>query len=223
MEQFQKEPSLKPLDLSLNAFQAILKSIPYFGSSLEQFIFGPLNELRMRRIEATLREVAEILRQKEISNYYVDSEEFVNLLESVAPSLSRSTNENRRQRFRDLLLNAAQISPEDPQWDEATLASKILENIDDPGLVILAAMGRIKTRNKVYRLETGRGTCQVVGDRKKEELPYDWPIVQECALRLRDMRLIETPPGSRFKGSERIELTPLGELLIRWTLGDEAK
>ena len=78
--------SLSVKDYSINAFQAILKGIPYIGASLEQFIFGPLNELRMKRIETTLSEIAEALKNKSV-NPDLSNEDFINLLESVAPDM----------------------------------------------------------------------------------------------------------------------------------------
>jgi hypothetical protein len=58
-------------------------------------------------VEESLKEVAEALG--DVKAKFMVNEEFVNLLENVLPDLSRATDEERRQRFRDLLTNAAEL------------------------------------------------------------------------------------------------------------------
>ncbi len=227
-EHAQLKPRLSPDDYATNAFQAMLKGIPVFGSSLEQFLFGPLQELRMRRIEATLHEIAVILHQKKIPPSAVETEEFANLLESVAPALSRSTNEDRRQRFRDLLLNAAQTPSGDPIWEEARFASKLLDPIDPPGLAVLAALRETDLGNRFdvvsvptpqvfkghFNFDNPPGTHHV--------LPYEWPLIDEWVSRLREMRLIDTRGGFGRGGHRQVCLTDVGKMLIRWTLREDS-
>ncbi len=220
----QLKPKLSPDDYATNAFQAMLKGIPILGSSLEQFLFGPLQELRMRRIEATLQEIAAILQQKNIPPSAVETEEFANLLESVAPALSRSTNEDRRQRFRDLLLNAAQTPSGDPSWEEVKLASTLLDAIDAPGLVILAALSKTNPQNRFDVVSVP--TPQVFEGRfdfdnppgTHHVLPYEWRLIDEWVSRLREMRLIDTRGGFGRGGHSQVCLTDVGKMLIRWTL-----
>ena len=68
------------------------------------------------------------------------NEQFTSLLESVAPELSRSLNEGKRQRFRDLLTNAAELPEESDEWEEAALASRLLKQMETPALAILAGI-----------------------------------------------------------------------------------
>ena len=96
-------------------FQAMLRAVPVIGSSLEHFLFGPASELRLRRLDRTLKEVAEELRARGASPR-VDTEEFARLLEGVLPRLSRATNEDVRMRLRDLLLNATALPAASPRW-----------------------------------------------------------------------------------------------------------
>jgi len=205
-----------------NSIQGILKGIPYIGASLEHFIFGPLNELRMRRIESTLKEVAEILNQK---NYiaYIDNEYFVNLFETVVPSLSRSINEDRRKHFRNLLLNAAKKPLNNSNWDEAKLASELLDDIDSPGLFILAEICRSKSNTVLFDIETNRVVDVGPGAdpiKSPRDLQYAWPMIEEWAKRLKEMNLIEYGRQNSSIGIEGVHLTDLGNLLVRWILSD---
>lgn len=126
-------------EFAANAFQSLLIGIPHIGASLERFIYGTAQELRMKRMERTLGEVAESLKAKDAIGG-VEKEEFVDLLEKVAPSIARTTVEERRLWFRDLLVNAAMTPPGDPQWEETRLAAELIGEVDAPGLEILAAL-----------------------------------------------------------------------------------
>ena len=223
-KQSQTNSILSHRDYLVNTSQAILKGIPYIGGSLEQFIFGPLNELRMRRIESTLQEIAEILQQKELTAY-VENEYFVNLLEVVVPSLSRSINEDRRQRFRDLLLNAAHTPPNDSDWEEAKLTFQLLDSIDGPGLAILAGISK-SSSNSVSLVS--KPTCQVFdGDFDFDNplgphhiLPYKWPMIEEWARRLNEMRLIGYGSHDARGGFGHVYIRDLGKILVKWTVSE---
>jgi hypothetical protein len=103
-------------------------------------------ELWQKRIEATLKDVAETLGKKKAKS--IVNEEFVNLLEFVAPDLSRATDEKKRQRFRDLLTNAAELPPKSDGWEEARLAGELLKQVDTPGLVILSELAKLDKSEK---------------------------------------------------------------------------
>jgi hypothetical protein len=70
----------------------------------------------------------------------VDSEQFVELLEAVTPSLVRATRNEKRERFRDLLLNTATLPPDSADWEKAKLAGQLLTELEAPALAVLASM-----------------------------------------------------------------------------------
>lgn len=219
----KSDSKLELQDHTAIAIQAILKGIPVIGSSLEHFIFGPLAELRARRIETTLSEVAKALQDR--GKHSVASEQFVTLLESVSPALSRSTNEDKRQRFRDLLTNAASLPPESPKWEETALASELLKEIESPGLAILAAIASIKnpenqltlTSRPVSQLCEGEFDHDSPGDPQRPLL-YDWVVVEFWARKLKEKRLILYKSHDARGSFGGLSLGSLGEFLIRWTL-----
>jgi hypothetical protein len=224
-----KSTELTPKDYAEIAFQGVLKGIPVVGASLEHFIFGPLAEIRMRRIEGTLTELTEHYGPRQ-DPALLAKEEFVNLLEDVLVPLSRATNETKRQRFRDLLINAAELPPGAEQWENARLASNLLQSIDAPGLAILAAMARCHRRYPL--ILTPRPIPQIYeGDKfdydnpegPDHPLPYEWTLIEEWARRLRDMRLISFQTQDGRGGFGGAQLAELGLFLVKWAMTDKSK
>jgi hypothetical protein len=219
---------LSAKDHAVNAAQALLKGVPYIGASLDQFVFGPLQERRMRRIEATLGEVALALGPDGAMGLV--QEQFVNLLEAIAPSLSRATDESKRVRFRDLLKNAGELPPQDPKWDEASLAAELLEELDSPALAILAAISRCNDSRSNKLTLTSRPVSQVFeGAFNYDEpgtpqhvLPYEWIVVEFWAQALKNRQLIWYSSSDVRGGFGGVGLAPRGEFLIRWTLCEPA-
>ena len=127
-------------DRGLITFRAALQAVPHVGPSLDQFLFGPMQERRERRVMRTLQEVGERLSQLELGSG-VANERFAALLEHLAPDLARATTEERRERFRDLLFNAARLDPNsESDWENAAFAGDLLRDIEAPGLSILAGV-----------------------------------------------------------------------------------
>jgi hypothetical protein len=118
-------PGLAMGDIFDAIVRAGLKAIPVFGPAADEVTFGPLEELRRKRLETTLNEVAD--RVRALHGIGIGfSETFANLAESSAPALSRSVREEKRARFRDLLVNAAPLPPDDAAWEETMMVSRLL-------------------------------------------------------------------------------------------------
>lgn len=225
-------PASKWTDLSraehaANVGKALLKGIPYIGATIEQFVFGPLVELRMKRIEATLAEFAEAV-QRGGSERHVATEQFANLLEEVLPQLGRTTNDDKRTCFRDLLTNATSLDAGDAEWEQADLAKKLLTELEGPALATLAALAKLKDPEAVALVS--RPLPQLVTESEFDwdnpikgdfVIGYDWPVVEEWWWRMNEMRLVTHKTGDGRGGFGGIGLTRLGRLLVRWAVGDQ--
>lgn len=143
-----QESRLTIKDHTLNAFQASLLAIPVFGASLEKLLFGSLSDLRMRRVEDTLREVGIALQEMRAEVCIGGNEDFANLLEVVAPKLGRSISEEKRIAFRNLLLNATQLLPGDVKWTEAELATRLLESVNEVGMSLITSIHSIRSNTR---------------------------------------------------------------------------
>lgn len=222
----ESRQKLEPMFYAKNTVQAALQAIPYVGGTLVQFAYGPCQERRLRRIEHTLTEVALAIGPE--ASAQLINEQFINLLESVLPALSRATEEAKRTGFRDLLKNAGKLSQEDARWSEATLASQILMELDAPALSILAAMASCTDAAAIGVTIASRPVPQIFEghfdyDTTKEiqhSLPYQWVVVEHWCRLLQEHNLIEFGSMDARGGFGAARLKPLGAFLISWIVSE---
>jgi hypothetical protein len=217
-------------EFAVSLVRAGLKALP-FGAAADELTFGTLAALRQVRLEQTLTEVAD--RVREVHGLGIKfSEELGNLVEASAPSLGRAVREEKRASFRDLLVNAAPLPPGAAAWEETMLVSRLLSQIDAPGLAVVAAISRNPAnRSTVTALPSVRvyDVDKSVGEIREQpeefgsyhEIPFAWPVVQEWVHRLREMRLLGYGSSDAKGGFGTVYLQDLGLMLVRWTLRDE--
>jgi hypothetical protein len=218
MTDSRDDVALSGRDFLISAIQACASAIPVAGP-VSQYISSALTERRLKRLEQTLAEVAAELHSRGTTGVF-DTEEFATLFETIAPALSRANQDAKRQRFRALLINAAQLNAGDERWNDATLAADILEGIEPPGLAILAAMTRSHSVESRIRTRPSPAVFEIDQDPESPTatgyaIPYDPVIVQEWLTRLREKRLIfwRQDPGNGYDG---VFLTDLGKLFVLW-------
>ena len=220
--------TLEPKFYAQKVAGALLKGIPFFGPSLEHYIFGSLAEVRFRRVEATLREVAEGVHAIRTESESLSNEDFVQLLESVLPSVAKATRESRRARFRDLLIQAGTLCPGAAEWASANFAARLLEELPDSALEIIAIIARA-TRMAEQRdwmlvrspstqfvpANTFSWDSPVLGD---FPLGFDWIVVEEAARLLRERRIIRYASHDARGGFGSVSIAELGKFLVYWTV-----
>src|SRR5579885_1318772 len=218
------DSDLSAKDRNTNAFRAGLQLIPNVGGAIDRLMFGSLDDLRSKRMEDTLKEIGVKLEELGLDHYIDNNEDFGNLLQDVAPPLSRSSNEDRRRRFRDLILNATQIPAGDVRWEEVHFASKLLDSIDAPGLAILAALVRCKHEHVWIfsqpipyvhdgEVDVAKHDWRLVAE-PHHGLQYDWTVIEETVWRLKEMRLIGLGSSDARGGFGAVALMSLGKLLV---------
>jgi hypothetical protein len=221
----KEDPKLDRSQIALIGGEGLLSLTPVIGSALAKFTFGVLTERRINRIEKTLAEVVEAVGD-DVAKEAVN-ENFVNLLENVCPELSRAVDEEKRLRFRDLLINAAKLPKDSLDWGASKLAADLLKEIDTPGLVILAAFSHLDegetallTAYPVPQLLRGVKSRDFDPENPGEPqhvIPYDWDVVEYWYRRLADLRLVIR--GAHGKDTyEGVRLYDLGEFLVKWVL-----
>jgi hypothetical protein len=177
-------------------------------------------ELRFKRIEKTLSEVATALQADGVASM-MSSEDFATLLESVLPEISRSTNEDRRERYRDLLIKSARLEPGSDLRQDASLYAGLLREIDPPGLTVLGALTKSPSeRNSIFSKPSSRLYIGLVDFSAPEGdfilLPYAWILIEEWVWGLKEKRLPGFDSVDARGGFGSVYLTALGKFFIEW-------
>ena len=207
------------------AFQAILKGIPYIGEPLNHLIYSRLDELRWKRIEKTLNEVAEILRNH--GNIPALNERFANLLEEILPTIAKETIENKRQAYVSLLVNSATITSDEKE-EEAKLIAEILNELPSIALSILAGANKANGTFSIVSHPVPQVFAGKFDENNYEEqgvfhkINYQWPIVEEWTRRLKEKRFITYGSHGKF-GYHGAAVMPLGKLINDWCISTSNK
>ena len=201
-------------------FQAILKGVPYIGEPINHLIYGRLDELRWKRIEKTLNEVAEEI--KKCGSSPEINERFVNILEQSLPSIAKETIERKRLAYVSFLVNSANVKSDEKE-EEAKFVSEILNELPSVALTILAGANKAKGSFSIVSHPKPQIFAGKFDERNIEdqgifyEINYQWPIVEEWARRLREKRCITYGSHGRY-GYHGGAIMPLGKLINDWCI-----
>lgn len=166
----------------------------------------------------------------EVQRSYLRSDQFEELLEMTLRHLSTEPSQEKRRLYGMFLRTLARTPGE---WDEARLIEGLISQIDMPGLVLVTALaalakGPMKTVTLSSRPTTRVYAADVsIGDiieRPEEiapyrEVPFSWPVVQEWAHRLREMRVLGYQSSDGRGGFGGMYLSDLGFMLAKWIDG----
>jgi len=204
----------------VNWRRAGIKLIPYIGSSLDEVLYGQLHEMRWQRLERTLSELGAMMEAREIPAEAINNENFGALLELVGPAAACAVEEDRRILFRDLLLNASQLPPSDPEWESARLAAELVAELDTPALAIMAGLDRAGARGEeTAYLQRNGDTAQIrYGEDETIDLHYNWFVIEKAYRHLSmdfAPRLVVAGAHGKYT-YEKIAITAFGEFLVDW-------
>lgn len=226
-------------DRNISALKSGLKLIPGVGDSISQFVFGRQEEAESRRLRDSVQEIADMVREQGRQGEVKDTEEWANLFTEAGPSVGKATNEDKRQRFRDLLFNSLFIPPGDPMWEESMYCLDQLKEIDPVGLYILAAVALARRDEVEIGLskfsrparwlrvpKTMSGNIPNIASHPEmlQPLAYNEVLVENAIdVLLVKKQLISTrdamvTSGHSSTGISFYNLTPAGELLEKWTM-----
>lgn len=95
--------------------RASLQLIPYIGGALDVLIFDKANKIKEKRlVEAIvgLKKSLSTLSEDAIDQSYVESEEFLWLVEKIFTSIASEAKEKKREYLKNLLANSCKIDHE---------------------------------------------------------------------------------------------------------------
>jgi pyruvate-formate lyase-activating enzyme len=134
----KKELSLHPNgDRVKEAVGYLISAVLYLGGPVSGIIAGRLSERKMERIADFLRHVADDLKdfRSEVSEQYVQTDEFEELFEHTAERVMRERTEAKRAAFRRFIVKSIK-TPGKP-YDRQIQLLKILEDLHEQHLALI--------------------------------------------------------------------------------------
>lgn len=202
------------------AFQSILKGVPYIGEPINNLIYGRLDELRWKRIEKTLNEVAEKI--KKIDDNPKINERFINILEQNLLTIAKETVESKRLAYVSFLTNSINVNTDEKE-EEAKFLSEVLNELPSVALSILAGANKANGPFSIVSYPKPQIFAGKFDEQDKEnqgifyEINCQWPIVEEWARRLREKRCVTYKSHGKY-GYHGGSLMPLGILINDWCI-----
>ena len=132
-------PAKSGKELALEYAALVASAMPTIGGPLSNILSGMAGERRLQRIAEAFEGMAEGLRdfKSEVSDSYVQTEEFEELLEETLQKVSREHSQEKRRIYRDFLLGVIKSPGE--AYDEQLRFLRTLEELQGDHIKILRA------------------------------------------------------------------------------------
>ena len=184
--------------------RATVAAIPYVGGSVGEIIFGHRDRTRERRLAAYLDDIAcqlKNINESDVDKAYLESEEFIDFLESVLDRASRVRANDKRRRLSRVL--CAQVASPIP-IDFAELFLDLVIEIKESQILILREheQGDSSLANQSFRTPRHYSL-------KQGQYRYLVQVLISRGLML-ELHLAKTGDGRKQRPFERLEITELG-------------
>ncbi len=136
-----------PVETGLNVAASVTSLVPWIGGPVSSVLSGISLDRRFDRVREVLEGLAESLKdfKSEASEAYVKKEEFHELLEKTLKLAAEERNEQKRNMFREFLVQAV-TTPGEP-YDEQIRHLRTLEALQADHIRILQALLQVPEPN----------------------------------------------------------------------------
>ena len=165
----------------------VSSAAPIIGGAVSNVLSGISTDRKIKRVDLLLRELAEELRgfQSEVSNDYVKTEDFEDLLEQTLRRTSEERNEQKRQILKAFLLESVKSPGE--SYDDQLRFLKLSENIYGDHILVLKAL--LETPKEIRGGLSG-SPFQTLKDRLPD---LSEEKIKDLVNQLNDLRLVHLP------------------------------
>lgn len=203
-----------PGDIALDIASMAASAFPGLGGPISAFLSGIFVERKLKRMREVIHKLQENLEgfKSEVSEEYVKTEDFEELVEETMLRVHRERNEEKRLLYAQFLTGAIK-RPSDP-YAEKIRFLKIIDNIQLEHVMLLKAIRQAPDPNTNIDMGSPLQTLE-----KRLKMQRD--MIVELVNDLNDMR-ITNMTGLKVMmtghGAENLvhSITPLGQRLIRF-------
>jgi hypothetical protein len=204
-----------PVEAALDVASTLANIFPGLGSAVGNVLAGLSVGRKIGRVEELLQCLGEDLRdfRSEVSERYIKTDEFEELLENVLRKAAEERNEQKRRLLRAFLV--AVIQHPRP-YDDQKPVLRLLDAVDLDHIRMLSALAQHPRPD-----ETNGLVGSIIGTLQRRLPSYSEQNIKELVMRLNDLRIIDltanrmhtmmTPDGA---ADLRSTISPLGERFL---------
>lgn len=135
------ESSRRDKVLAISAF--VSSAVPWIGGPISNVLGGMLTERKMDRVKEVLTGLTEDLEnfRSEVSEEYVKTEEFEDLLDETLRRVARERSDNKRELYRGFLRHTVKL-PNDGAYAQRIQTLRTLEQVTPGQMTILKALSQ---------------------------------------------------------------------------------
>jgi hypothetical protein len=201
-------------DKILDIISFVTSAVPWVGGPVSNVLGGISTGRKIQRVNELLHEFSEDLRnfKSEVSEEYVKTEDFEDLLEQTLRRTSEERNDKKRKILKSFLVEAVKNPGE--QYDEQLRFLKLLENIYGDHIMVLQALMEPPSPNPGMM----GSPSQTLGERLPD---MDRDRIKDLVQQLNDLRITNLQSLNTMmtgSGAEdlRHSVTALGKRFIKY-------
>ena len=188
--------------------------VPWVGGPISNVLGGISTGRKIQRVNNLLHDFSEDLRdfKSEVSEEYVKTEDFEDLLEQTLRRTSEERNKEKRKILKSFLVEAVKKPGE--QYDDQLRFLKLLENIYGDHIRVLQALMETPGHNHGMRGSPSQTLSKRLSDMNGDRIK---DLVQQLNdLRVTNLQSLNTIMSGSGAQDLRHSVTPLGKRFIQY-------
>jgi hypothetical protein len=202
-------------EIALDIASFISSAVPWIGGPVSNVLSGVSFGRKMSRVQEILEGIAHDLGnfKSEVSERYVKTEEFEELLEKTLRKAAEERDEEKRRIYRSFIVGAVK-SPGEP-YEEQIRFLRTLEEIQADHIKVLRALDQKPESDPIMSM-MGGSPIQTLSERLKD---MNENRIEDLINQLNDMRvtnITSLKTMMTWSGAQRLQnsITPYGKRFI---------
>lgn len=202
-------------EIALDIASFISSAVPWIGGPVSNVLSGVSFGRKISRVQEILEGIAHDLGnfKSEVSERYVKTDEFEELLEKTLRKAAEERDEAKRRIYRSFIVEAVK-SPGEPYGEQIRFL-RTLEEIQPDHIKVLRALGQTPDSNPIMSMGAG-SRIQTLSERLKD---MDENRIEDLINQLNDMRVTKLNSLKMmvtWSGAQRLEhfITPYGKRFL---------
>jgi hypothetical protein len=214
---YKEVPTGLPAETALDIASTLTNFVPWIGGAVSNVLGGLSVGRKLNRVNEVLEGLANDLRgfKSEVSERYVKTEEFEELLENVLRKAAEERNEQKRRLLGTFLVEA--IKHPVPSYDEQKSILRLLDDVEPAHMLILRALAESPRPEEINGMLLG----SIVGTLQRRLSDLSGRQIEDLVTRMNDLRIItltsnrmHTTMTAAGAADLRSTISPIGQRLM---------